>query len=189
MVDDGTSLGPLERANGHWVVGNATRANGRWVEFRPDGLFQREPDSAGRLIPWSRIMSGIRITWGKHSWNINDKGIYTLKGTVAGRNGGWMHMTLRHPFEDDRMRFDRHARPYRAVDALRLEYLLGQLVADGTPYLLSDPDWVGRAVAYLAGGKNLWLTAPSLRRATAEALAAAGPAAPERSTAKPPPAS
>ncbi|MEV3914174.1 hypothetical protein [Streptomyces canus] len=120
-------------------------------------------------------MSGIRITWGKHSWNINDKGVYTLKGTVAGRNGGWLHMTLRHSYEDDQMGFDRHARPYRAVDALRLEYLLRHLVAEGTPHLLGDSDWVGRAVAYLAGGTNLWLTAPSLRRVAAKALAAAGP--------------
>ncbi|WP_173985748.1 hypothetical protein [Streptomyces sp. ID05-04B] len=84
------------------------------------------------------------------------------------------------------MRFDRHARPYRAVDALRLEYLLRQLVAEGTPHLLGDADWVGRAVAYLAGRTNLWLTAPSLRRVTAQALAETGPTAPERSTPKPP---
>ncbi|MFF1547968.1 hypothetical protein [Streptomyces sp. NPDC058291] len=98
-------------------------------------------------------------------------------------------MTLRHSYEDDQMRFDRHARPHRAVDTLRLEYLLRHLVAEGTPHLLGDPDWVGRAVAYLAGGTNLWRTAPSLRRVTVQALAAAGPAAPDRATAKPPSAS
>jgi hypothetical protein len=178
MVGDGTFLGPLELADGHWGVGDATRPDAHWVEFSPDGLYQHEPDSEGRLIPWSRIMTGIWITWGKHSWNTNSRGMYTLRGMVAGRDGGWMHMTLRHPYEDHQLRFDRHARPYRAVDALRLEYLLRQLIDEGKPHLLGDPEWVGQAVAYLAGGKGSWITHRALRRVAAEALAAAGPDSP-----------
>ncbi|MDF6044225.1 hypothetical protein LRD69_19195 [Streptomyces sp. JH14] len=178
MVEDGTFLGPLELAGGHWGVGDATRPDTHWVEFRPDGLYQCEPASEGPLIPWSRIMTGVWITWGKHSWNTNSRGKYTLKGMVAGRDGGWMHMTLRHPYEDYQLRFDQHARPYRAVDALRLEFLLRQLIDEGKPYLLGDPEWVGRAVAYLAGGKNSWITQRGLRRVAAEAVAAAGPGSP-----------
>ncbi|MBL1083466.1 hypothetical protein JK359_16040 [Streptomyces actinomycinicus] len=175
MMEDGASLGPLELTGGHWGIGDATRPDTHWVEFRPDGLYQREPDSEGWLIPWSRIMSGIRITWGKNSWNTNTRGMYTLKGTVAGREGGWMHMTLRQPYEDCPLRFERHARPYRAVDALRLEALLRQLLDKGQLHLLGSPEWVSRAVGHLAGGKNSWITQRALRQVTAEALEAAGP--------------
>ncbi|MFJ9150807.1 hypothetical protein ACIRP7_22660 [Streptomyces sp. NPDC102270] len=173
MMKDGASLGPLELHDGHWGVGDATRAGTQWVEFRPDGLYQREPDSEGRLIPWSRIMTGTWITWGKHSWNPNSRGRYTVKGTVAGRGGGWLHMTLRHPYEDCQLRFDQHARPYRAVDTLRLEYLLRHLLDEGELHLLGDPEWVGHAVAHLSGGKNRWVTSRALQRAAAEAVAAA----------------
>ncbi|GGW20956.1 hypothetical protein GCM10018980_59850 [Streptomyces capoamus] len=178
MEANGTQLGPLEPVGGHWAVGDATRPDAHWVEFRPDGLHQREPDSEGRLVPWSRIMSGIRLTWGKHSWNTNDRAMYTPTGMVAGRDGGWMHMTLRHPYEDHQLRFDQHARPYRAVDALRLESLLRQLSDEGKLHLLGDPEWVGRAVACLAGGTNSRLTQRALRRVAAEAMATAGPGSP-----------
>jgi hypothetical protein len=124
-------------------------------------------------------MTGIWLTWGKHSWNANDRGLYTPKGFVAGHSGGgWMHMTLRHPYENHELRFDQHARPYRAVDALRLESLLRQLVDEGKPHLLGDPEWVGRAVSCLTGGRNRWLTQRALRRAAADAIATAGPGSP-----------
>ncbi|MGW3974120.1 hypothetical protein ACWEFD_33120 [Streptomyces ardesiacus] len=178
MVGDGTSLGPLELFGGRWGVGDASRPDTHWVEFRPDGLHQHEPDSEGRSIPWPRIMTGVRLTWGKHSWSTNSRGMYTLKGTVAGRAGGWMHLTLRHPYEDQALRFDQHERPYRAVDALRLESLMRQLVDEGRPQLLGDPEWVGRAVVPLTGGKNSWITSRALRRAVTGAVASADPADP-----------
>ncbi|MFI8201691.1 hypothetical protein [Streptomyces sp. NPDC085937] len=115
-----TQLGPLELVGGRWTIGEATRPDTHWVEIRQDGLHQHEPESEGRLVPWPRIMAGIWLTWGKHSWTTNSRGTYTFKGMVAGRDGGWLHMTLRHPYEDHQLRFDQHARPYRAVDALRL---------------------------------------------------------------------
>lgn len=178
MVEDRTFLRPLELTNGRWGVGDNTRPDAHWVEFRPDGLYQHEPDSEGQLIPWSRIMNGIWFTWGKHSWNTNSRGVYTLRGMVATRKGGWMHTTLRHPYEDHQLRFDQHTRPYRAVDVLRLESLLRQLTTEGKLHLLGDPEWVGRAATYLAGGKNRWITSRALRQVTAEALAAAGPGSP-----------
>lgn len=95
-------------------------------------------------------MTGVWLTWGKHAWNTNNRGKYTLKGMVAERTGGWMHLTLRHPYEDLQLRFDQHERPYRAVDALRLEHLLRQLIDEEKLQLLGDPEWVGRAVAHLA---------------------------------------
>ncbi|MDT3724222.1 hypothetical protein ROS62_04695 [Streptomyces sp. DSM 41972] len=178
MEADGTRLGPLELVDGCWVVGDTSRADTHWVAFRPDGLHQHGPDSEGQLTPWSRIMLGIWLTWGKHARHTNDHGVYTFRGMVATREGGWMHMTLRHPYEDVQLRFDQHARPYRAVDTLRLEFLLRQLIDDGKLHLLGDVEWVGRAVACLVGGKNSRLTQRALRRAAVEALATAGPGAP-----------
>ncbi|CAM5618500.1 hypothetical protein SVIOM342S_00541 [Streptomyces violaceorubidus] len=143
MGEDRASLGPLELTDGRWGVGDATRPDTHWVELRPEGLHQHEPDSEGRLVPWGRIMNGVRITWGKHPWDTNNRGLYTLRGTVATRDGGWLHMTLRHPYEDHQLRFDQHTRPYRAVDALRLEALLRQLADDGKLQLLGDPGMGG----------------------------------------------
>ncbi|WP_052412016.1 hypothetical protein [Streptomyces mutabilis] len=77
--------------------------------------------------------------------------------------------------KNDRLRFDRHTRPYRAVDALRLESLLRHLVDGGKLSVLGAPEWVGRAIGHLAGGKNTWITNRALRQATAEAMAKAGP--------------
>lgn len=178
MVGNRSCLGPLEPADGRWGVGDATRPDTHWVEFRSNGFHQHNPDSDGQLIPWSRVMNGIWLTWGKHPWNTNSRGLYTPRGMVATRDGGWMHTTLRHPYEDHQLRFDQHTRPYRAVDVLRLEYLLRQLTTEGKLHLLGDPEWVGHAAAYLAGGKNRWITRRALRKVAAEALAAAGPGSP-----------
>lgn len=175
MVKDGAFLGPLELSNGRWGVGDITRAATHSVELRPDGFYQQAPDSEGQLVPWPRIMTGVWFTWGKHAWNPNSRGRYTLRGTVAGHAGGWMHLTLRDPYEDHQLRFDQHARPYRAVDVLRLEHLLRHLADEGTLHLLGDPEWVGRAVGNLTGGPNRWITSRSLRRAATEAVTAAGP--------------
>ncbi|MEU2026772.1 hypothetical protein ABZ565_32220 [Streptomyces sp. NPDC016469] len=174
MTVNHADLGPLELTGGRWGIGDATRPGTHWVELRPDGFQQHEPDAEGELVPWARVMTGIRITWGKHARNTATRGAYTLKGMVAERDGGWLHMTLRDPYEDHHLRFDQHTSPYRAVDALRLEALLRKLTDEGGLRLLGDPEWVGRAVACLAGGKNRWITEGALERAVTEALEAAG---------------
>lgn len=168
------SLGPLELTDGRWGIGDAARPGTHWVELRPDGFQQHALGTAGELVLWSRVMTGIRITWGKHARNTSSRGKYTLKGMVADRDGGWLHMTLRDPYEDHQMRFDQHTPPYRAVDALRLESLLRRLTDEGRLSLLGDPEWIGRVAARLAGGKNRWVTDGSLEQAVAEALEAAG---------------
>lgn len=136
---DHTTLGPLTLARGRWGVGDTSRPDSHWVEFRPDGLCQPPPEAGRHLIPWSIIMNGAWITWGKHHWNTNSKGLYTLRGTVITRHGGWLHTTLRQPYEDHPMRFDQHTRPYRAVDVLRLESLLRQLTTG--PARQRDGSW------------------------------------------------
>ncbi|GAA2589809.1 hypothetical protein GCM10010424_42440 [Streptomyces lienomycini] len=58
------------------------------------------------------------------------------------------------------------------VDALRLESLLRQLIAEDSFPLLGDTEWVGRAVARLTGGKNSWITDRALRQVATEGMAA-----------------
>ncbi|NEC66142.1 hypothetical protein [Streptomyces sp. SID9727] len=174
MVEDRASLGPLELADGRWGIGDSARPGTHWLELCPDGFHQHAPDAERQLVPWARVMTGIRLTWGKHARNTAGRGKYTLKGMVADRDGGWLHMPLRDPYEDQHLGFDQHTRPYRAVDVLRLEALLRRLTDEGRPHLLGDPEWLGRAVAALAGGKNRWVTDGSLEQAVTEALEAAG---------------
>ncbi|MFD6592653.1 hypothetical protein [Streptomyces sp. OM5714] len=59
------------------------------------------------------------------------------------------------------------------MDALRLESLLRQLIAEDRFPLLGDTEWVRCAVARLTGGKNSWITDRALRQVAAEAMAAA----------------
>ncbi|MFG2410551.1 hypothetical protein [Streptomyces goshikiensis] len=154
MVDTRTALGPLERAGDVWVVGDSGRSGGSWLEFRAEGLYRQASDGDGELIPWSRIMLGISVYVGRGHPRT---GQYTLAGMLGnlpgpfrGRGGGHLDMTLRHPYEDRKLTFDRHARAYPLLDTFLLEELLSQVVAaDETPRL-GDPDWLTRAVGRLA---------------------------------------
>ncbi|WP_405982407.1 hypothetical protein [Streptomyces sp. NBC_00158] len=84
-------------------------------------------------------------------------GQYTLAGMLGNlpgpfqrRGGGHLDMTVRHPYEDRRLTFDRHARAYPLLDTFLLGELLSQVVAaDETPRL-GDPDWLARVVGRLA---------------------------------------
>ncbi|MFH8405901.1 hypothetical protein ACH4FX_14150 [Streptomyces sp. NPDC018019] len=44
------SLGPLERIDGHWVVGDCFRPGGLWLEFRADGMYQHARTPADELL-------------------------------------------------------------------------------------------------------------------------------------------
>ncbi|MFD4724607.1 hypothetical protein ACFWNW_05940 [Streptomyces seoulensis] len=57
-----TALGPLELVDERWVLGDAER-DAR-VEFHPEGLYSRARDGAEDVLPWSRIMLGMRLTLG-----------------------------------------------------------------------------------------------------------------------------
>ncbi|MFF4500062.1 hypothetical protein [Streptomyces sp. NPDC001401] len=175
------SLGPLERVDSRWALGDARRPGRAWVEFRTDGLHAVARDSRVEIVPWSRIMLGFRITLGGRYPN---RDVYTqmgvlggLPGPFKGRGGGYLHMTVRHPYEDQQLFFDRHPRWYRTKDVLTLQAVMTQLVEDGEVHRLGDADWTARVVDCLAtfGG---WATTGALRRAAAEAVEAAGPPSP-----------
>ncbi|MET8246286.1 hypothetical protein ABZV31_18790 [Streptomyces sp. NPDC005202] len=152
MTDTNTPLGPLELADGRWAVGDSRRPGGSWVEFRAEGLCRCAREAEGELIPWSRTMLGMRLTLGGR---YPSKDMYTLVGLLAGllglrgRGGGYLHMTLRHPYEDQAVYFDRHTRRYRGAELLLLEELLTQTVAAGEAQRLGDAEWLGRAVGHL----------------------------------------
>ncbi|UXY32595.1 hypothetical protein [Streptomyces sp. HUAS TT20] len=169
------ALGPLERVDGSWVVGEIRGPAGRWVEFRPDGLHQHAPDSEAELIPWSRIMLGIRLTVGQKYPDRPMASINVfagLPGPWRRRSGGCLHMTLRHPYEDWTARFDRHDRWYNLTEVTLLGELLSQTVAAGEAHLLGDADRLSRVVTRLALQRPR--TNGAFHRAVTEAREAAG---------------
>ncbi|MFF9077887.1 hypothetical protein ACF1FX_35395 [Streptomyces sp. NPDC014646] len=119
MSDVGLSLGPLERVNDRWVVGDSRRPGGTWLEFRSGGLYQHEPNSEGKLIPWQRITLVTQFTLGakypKYSYSPMAL-LGGLPGPWKGRGPGYLHMTLRHPYENEVVRFDRHPHWYNPTE-------------------------------------------------------------------------
>ncbi|MGW1746618.1 hypothetical protein ACWCRD_13540 [Streptomyces sp. NPDC002092] len=100
------SLGPLERVDGRWALGDARRPGRARVEFRTDGLHAVARDSRVEVVPWPRIMLGGRITLGGRF----PRDVYAqmgilggLPGPFKGRGGGYLHMTVRHPYEDQEL--------------------------------------------------------------------------------------
>ena len=177
-----SSLGPLELVDGRWVLGDGGRPGRACVEFRPDGLHAIARDSGVEVIPWGRIMLGFGITLGgrypNRSETYSQMGVLGgMPGPFRGRGGGYLHMTLRHPYEDHLLFFDRHPRWYRTKDILTLRAVMSQLVADGEVHRLGDADWTARAVAHLSTFDG-WATNRALRRVAAEAVESAGPPTP-----------
>ncbi|MGW2718990.1 hypothetical protein [Streptomyces sp. NPDC001492] len=169
------SLGPLERVDGRWALGDARRPGRARVEFRPDGLHAIARDSGAEVFPWARVMPGFRITPGGRHPN---RDVYAqlggLPGPFKGRGGGCLHMTVRHPYEDRQLFFDRHPRRYRTKDILTPQSVMTWLVEDGEVHRLGDAGWTARVVERLSTFDG-WATTGALRRAAARAVAAAGP--------------
>ncbi|MFJ6560720.1 hypothetical protein ACIQMV_12685 [Streptomyces sp. NPDC091412] len=169
--DRSTSLGPLELTDGRWVVGDPSGPKGYWVELRADGLYQHEPDSEGQLIPWPRVMLGMLFTLGAKypaRGNYSPMGMLGgLPGPWRGRGSGYLHMTLRHPYEDWVARFDRHPRFYGGTELVLFEELLRQTVQAGEAHLFGDPAWLGSVTGQLALQRP-W-SARAIREAVAEA--------------------
>jgi hypothetical protein len=146
------TLGPLERIDGRWVLGDARRPDGTWVEFREEGLHQHERDTEGLLIPWSRIMLGMRVTLGsKYPRRDHGTGLRNVvPGPWKGHALGYLHMTLRHPYEDHVLRFGMHPGLYDLTEVVLLEQLLTHAVQERQLPRLADPERLGRMVTYLA---------------------------------------
>ncbi|MGW7200682.1 hypothetical protein [Streptomyces chryseus] len=166
------SLGPLELVDGRWVLGDVGRSGGgAWVEFRAEGLYAHARDGGEHAIPWPRIMLGMGLALGgRHpkSGNLTLLGMLGgLPGAFRGRGGGYLHMTLRHPYENDAVFFDRHPRWYPQTHLTLLEELLRQAVRAGEAHRLADGDWLGRVVGRLAPLKP-W-TAGAYRKAVEDA--------------------
>ncbi|MFE2478762.1 hypothetical protein [Streptomyces sp. NPDC059389] len=171
MGNTSAALGPLELVGGIWVVGDSRRPGGTWLEFRAEGLY-RQSAGGGELIPWPRIMLGVGVYIGR---GYPRTGQYTLAGMLGnlpgpfrGRGGGHLDMTLRDPYEDRKLTFDRHARAYRLLDTFLLEELLSHVVAADEAHRLGDPDLLGQVVDRLTS-----LSARMTRRRLSEAVAEA----------------
>ncbi|WP_162793378.1 hypothetical protein [Streptomyces globosus] len=77
-------------------------------------------------------------------------------------------MTLRHPYEDRKLTFTRHAHAYRIIDTFLLASLLSQLVEAGEAHRLGDPEWLSRVVGRLTP-LSPWLTRNRLTQAVEQA--------------------
>ncbi|WP_455410066.1 hypothetical protein [Streptomyces hiroshimensis] len=147
------------------------------MEFRAEGLYQHAPASDGELIPWSRIMLGMGVTVGR---GYPSKGNFTLLGMLGGlpvlkgRGGGHLLMTLRHPYEDRMVYFDRHPRWYGPTEVALLEELLRQTVTAGEAHRLADVDWLRRVVTRLSPSSP-WTTTGGTQKAVMQARQAEEP--------------
>ncbi|MFF4324193.1 hypothetical protein [Streptomyces sp. NPDC001568] len=179
MDDTRLALGPLEQADGRWVVGDAGRAGGTWVEFRPDGLCPYESGSEGETITWSRIMIGISVTIGRgtpsHGGHITVPGMLGALPGLRGRGVGHLNMTVRHPYEDRTVYFDRHPRRYELAELHLLDVLMRDTVEAGEAHLLGDAAWLAHAVEQLTPAR-FWTTSRAFDRAVARARESASAA-------------
>ncbi|MFB0632627.1 hypothetical protein [Streptomyces sp. AB3(2024)] len=141
--------------DGRWLLGDPGRpGGGAWVEFREDGMRAHARDSSTELIPWSRIMLGMGVVIGARypgrSETVTLLGMAAgLPGPLRGRRGGYLHMTVRHPYEDRQIFFDRHPQWYPLAEVTFLEALLTHLVAEGETRRLADTAWLDRVVTRL----------------------------------------
>ncbi|MGW7103856.1 hypothetical protein [Streptomyces sp. NPDC054838] len=153
MADTRTALGPLERVDGTWAIGDRSRPGGSWIEFRAEGLYRHGRGGDGESIPWSRIMLGVGVVIGRGHPNHGQYSLLgmlgNLRGPFSGRGGGHIDMTLRHPYENRELTFVRHARAYRLFDTVLLQEMLSQVVAADEAQRLGDPDWVEHLVGRL----------------------------------------
>ncbi|MGW4378437.1 hypothetical protein [Kitasatospora sp. NPDC004531] len=152
MGDERKYYGPLEVRDGRWAVGDSARPHGRWVELRPDGMVQHTGDTEDEPIAWSRVMSGITIQIGRFARNHGYPASYGLAGFLptSGSGIGYLHMTLRDPYEDHRLAFNRHPGTYDGGQLLLAAQLMTTTVADGNAHLLGDSAWLTWAVERLS---------------------------------------
>jgi len=156
MGDTRRTYGPLELVEGRWVVGDSHRPDGCWVELRTEGMVRHASGTEDELIPWSRVMLGISIQIGHgtkgsgYQGELGLTGVFGgLPGPFKGRGGGHLGMTLRHPYEDRKLTFDRHPEWYKPTHILLLAELMTQTVAAGDAHRLGDADWLEWAVGRL----------------------------------------
>ncbi|MGW4646691.1 hypothetical protein [Kitasatospora sp. NPDC004289] len=177
-----TSLGPLKFTDGRWVLGDPERRGGAaWVEFRPEGMLAHARDGGEELLPWARIMNGMGVRIGarytQHGATVSPLGLVAaMPGPFRGRGGGYLHMTVRHPYDDHTVFFDRHPHWYALMEVSILEALLGHLTEAQELHRLADEAWLSRVVERVS--RRRWQTRWQMHRAIAEALAAGGVAAP-----------
>ncbi|MFI5620535.1 hypothetical protein [Streptomyces sp. NPDC051567] len=148
--------GPLELVDGRCGMGDSRRPGGSWVEFRTEGMVRHTGGTEGDLIPWSRVMMGICVYIGQTSSTMGYAGevgvmgiLGGLPGPFKGRFGGNLRMTLRHPYEDHDLTFDRHAHWYKPTHVMLLAGMMKYTVDAGEPHRLGDTDWLWWAVGRL----------------------------------------
>ncbi|MFH8405900.1 hypothetical protein ACH4FX_14145 [Streptomyces sp. NPDC018019] len=120
-------------------------------------------------------MLGLGFTLGgkyPHRSNVSILGMLGgLPGPWKGIGRGYLHMTLRHPYEDWQAVFDRHPRRYTLTELTLFQALLGHVGAAKEFHRFGDAEWLGRAVDRLTRQRPR--TTRALRQVMTELLEAA----------------
>ncbi|MEU1373173.1 hypothetical protein ABZ442_05850 [Streptomyces triculaminicus] len=139
-------LGPLEKVDGHWVIGEPGQK--MHVVFKPEGLEAHKDDQEPWLTPWWRFMGlGVEVTSHRFTssrlFGLSHHGPMTLQGPrLVG--------TVRKPYEMWSAQFSRHRHAYPFQQIVLLQQLLGWSTETGMAERLGDPAWMDSAVARLA---------------------------------------
>ncbi|UKY47766.1 hypothetical protein [Streptomyces inhibens] len=144
-------LGPLERLDDRWVIGDPQRQGGAYLEFGAEGAHHRVTASKGQFVPWSRFMTlRLLVTTGRWSSSKTFGVLTALRPGVVPASGSGLRATLRHPYEDWTAPFSHHDRCYTWSEVLLAGELLRQTVEAGAAQRLGDPRWLEDAVGQLS---------------------------------------
>ncbi|MFC8094407.1 hypothetical protein [Streptomyces sp. NPDC057301] len=168
----GQYLGPLEPIGDGWVVGDPTRKEGLSVVLTPEGLEHcRRGETAPLLVvEWTRFLE-LRVRAAYRRWRTTPFAGFAgafAPGADMGRDGCSLNGIVRHPYDLWRVRYTHHERRYTGGHVIVLKALFDELTEAKALHRLSDPEWLGTAVAKLSSYTSWY--APRGSRLVAETV-------------------
>ncbi|WP_406206430.1 hypothetical protein OH807_32815 [Kitasatospora sp. NBC_01560] len=140
-------LGPLVRADGRWVVGDA--AGRAHLTFEREGLVHHVAGRDAYLVEWDRLMElGVAVTVDRFS-SSKFGGLFS-KGSGITVHGSCVQAMVRHPYDMWSAEFSHHRGFYSAREIVLLQGLLGVVVDRKRADLLGDDAWLTAAVQRVA---------------------------------------
>ncbi|MFF7364883.1 hypothetical protein [Streptomyces sp. NPDC008125] len=145
-------FGPLECANGSWVIGDPNKDH---LRFEQSGMSHWVGGVEAPLVPW-KAFTDMRI-YAAATRLGNSKGLAKTNEIMANlrgasvSGGGPAHLTahLRNGRGDWQAVFSHHARWYPPGEIRILSRFLGQVTERGEASRLGDPAWVSAVVEKL----------------------------------------
>ncbi|MEU6340892.1 hypothetical protein ABZ883_08065 [Streptomyces sp. NPDC046977] len=151
------TLGPLELVADEWIIGDSAARKGKYLKLRDQGFGYWVEGVEVQVILWRRLMNLHLSAQPGRLGNSKALAKFTdFSAALAGisRLGGgeaFVAATLRHPYEDWVAYFTHAPRRYDRREIRKVDEFLKQTVECGRAARLGDPQWVGEAVAKIAG--------------------------------------